>query len=300
VAPSACATASVLTLDVQLLQALQPLLDAVKNATQGLSTQVGQVLNNLPVVSPLLNNLLNGPLLGGLNIKLTDPIGSLITAIEHATELLRLQVLPSVSSVGTSPGALVASSESDGIILTVLPGLTVAGNPLLQVTIAKGAATATYNRDTCQSSGDFTAAVASIKILDNPVQNIGSGAITLPLGLGTLTLGGGASNQNADGSVGVVADGFNLDLLNHLVQLNAGHAEAVAGGKCAVVVVAPVTTTTTSTTSPTQPTVGGTLPATLPLTGNDQPLLPIGLGLVLAGYLTRRTLLARRASRTPR
>jgi hypothetical protein len=292
ITPTACANASVLTLDVQLLQALQPLLDAVKNATQGLSTQVGQVLNNLPVVSPLLNNLLNGPLLGGLNIKLTDPVGSLITAIEHATELLKIQVLPSVSSVATSAGAVVASAESDGIILTVLPGLTVSGNPLLQVVLAKGAASATYNRSTCQSSGDFTAAGAQIKILDNPVQSLGTGAITLPLGLGTLTIGGGLTAPNTDGSVGSVADGFNLDLLNHLVQLSSGHAEAVAGGKCAVVVAA---VSTTSTTSTTLTPISGTLAAHLATTGTDEPLLPIGFGLLLAGYLTRRSFLARRA-----
>src|SRR5580704_1499677 len=112
-APTACGSAEVLEIDVGLTQLLQPLLNAVKNATAGLSTSVGNILSNLPVVTPLLNNLLTGPLLGGLGITLADPVGSLIDALDRATELLSIKILPSVSSVATTPGAFTAASEAD-------------------------------------------------------------------------------------------------------------------------------------------------------------------------------------------
>jgi hypothetical protein len=297
VAPAACASASLLNIDVQLLQALQPLLDALKNTVQGLSTQVGTVLSNIPVVSPLLNNLLHGPLLGGLNISLSDPVSSLITALERATELLSIRILPSDSAVATAPGAVVAASEADGVVLTVLPGLTVAGNPLLQVILAKGATVSTYNRITCQTTSTFTAAGVQIKLLDNPVQNLGLGTITLPLGLGTIIVGGGATTQNADGSVGSVADGLNVNLLGGLVQLGSGHAESVAGGKCATLTAVASTVAPTTTTLP---AVTGTLAARLATTGSDTPFLPIGVGLLLMGLVTRRTLVKRRAGRKVR
>jgi hypothetical protein len=297
VAPVACGSASVLSVDVELLQVLQPVLDEIKTAVAGLDQTVGQVLTNIPVVTPLLNNLLQGPLLSGLQLNLASPVGSLVTALERATELLSVKVLPSVSSVATTPGALTSISEADGVVVQVLPNLTINGGPLLSVAIGKGSTVSAYNRSTCQSASTFDAATVAIKVLDTPV-NLGVGTVTLPLGLGTITLGGGTTSQNPDGSVGAVADGLRLNLLNGAIDLDVGHGESVAGGRCAVLVAAP--TTSTSTTTTTLPTITGTLPIKLATTGSSAPVLPVGVGLILAGFLTRRLLRTRRTARTSR
>ncbi len=296
IAPVACSSAGVLNLDVQLLQVLQPILDEVKTAVAGLDQTVGQVLTNLPVVTPLLNNLLQGPLLSGLQLNLQSPVGSLVTALQRATELLSVKVLPSAASVAATAGALTSTSESDGVVVSVLPNLTVNGGPLLSVVIGKGAAVSTYNRTTCQSASTFGAATVAIKVLDTVVP-VGLGTVTLPLGLGTVTLGGGTTSQNPDGSVGAVADGLRLNLLGGAIDLDVAHTESAAGGKCAVLVAA---ATTTSSTTTTLPTITGTLAVKLATTGSSTPLLPIGLALIVAGYLTRRTMLTRRVRRTPR
>lgn len=296
VAPVACASAGVLGIDVQLLQVLQPLLDEIKTAAAGLDQTVGQVLTNIPVVTPLLNNLLQGPLLSGLQLNLQSPVGSLVTALQRATELLNINVLPSAASVATTAAAVTSTSQAGGVVLSLLPNLTVNGGPLLSVVIGKGATASTYSRTTCQSASTFAAATVAIKVLDNPV-SLGVGTVTLPLGLGTVTLGAGTTSQNADGSVGAVADGLRLNLLGGALDLDIAHAESVAGGKCAVLVAA---TTSTSTTTTTLPAVTGTLGVKLATTGSSAPVLPIGVALILAGYLTRRTLLTRRGRRTLR
>jgi hypothetical protein len=296
-APTACGSAEVLEIDVGLTQLLQPILTAVKNATAGLSTTVGTILNSIPVVTPLLNNLLSGPLLGGLGITTTDPIGSLLDALNRATELLKIQVLPSVSSVSTTPGAFTAASEADGIVVTLLPGVLLNSEPVLSLHVAEGSTTSTYNRATCQSSSTFTAGLLSGELLGTPL-NVGVSTLTLGA-LGSVTLGGGSvAPANANGTTGATADGLDINLLNGLVALDVGHATSTVGGSCAVVTA--VTSTTTATTTVTAPPVTGTIPIVLATTGTDAPLLPIGLMLILMGYITWRVRRSRQAARSPR
>jgi hypothetical protein len=290
IAPTACSQAGSLNLDVQLVQALQPILDELKTAVAPLDQSIGQVLTNLPVVTPLLQGLLSSPVLSGLNLNLGSPVGSLLTAVERATELAGIKVLPSSSQVATSAGALTAASDSSGVVVTVLPNLTTSGHPLLSIVLGTSATVSTFNRSTCQSTSTFTAAGATLQVLDNPVQRLGTGVTTLPLGLGTITIGGGTTTQNPDGSVGSVADGLNINLLNGAIVLNAAHSESVAGGKCAVLVVTPTIAATTTTLRP----VTGTLPVRLATTGSSAPVLPIGMALVVVGYLTRRVVRRRR------
>lgn len=291
IAPTACSQAGTLNLDVQLIQALQPLMDELKTAVAPLDQSIGQVLTNLPVVTPLLQGLLSNPVLSGLNLNLGSPVGSLLTAVERATELAAVKVLPASSQVATSTGALTASSDSAGVVLTVLPNLTVSGHPLLSIVLATSATVSTYNRSTCQSTSAFTASGATLQLLDNPVQKLGTGITTLPLGLGTVTIGGGTTTQNPDGSVGSVADGLNINLLNGAIVLDSAHTESVAGGKCAVLTATPTTAAATTTTLP---PVTGTLPIRLATTGSSAPVLPIGMALVVVGYVTRRVVRRRR------
>jgi hypothetical protein len=92
-----------------------------------------------------------------------------------------------------------------------------------------------------------------------------------------------------------------IDLLKGLnggISLHLAHATSAAAGAKAQLVA---TTTSSSTTSTSLPAVTGTLLVTrLPVTGSAAPVLPIGMALILAGYLTRRGLLRRWAQRTPR
>jgi hypothetical protein len=294
-APTACGSAEVLEIDVGLTQLLQPLLTAVKNATAGLSTTVGNILSNLPVVTPLLNNLLSGPLLGGLGITLADPVGSLIDALDRATELLSIKILPSVSSVATTPGAFTAASEADGIVITLLPGVLLGSDlPVLQLKVASGSTTSTYNRSTCQSSSSYIAGLLSGELLGTPL-NVGLSTLNLGT-LGSVTLGGGSvAPVAANGATSATADGLDVNLLNGLVALDVGHATSSVVGACAV--AAPVTTTTSTTVIP--PTTG-TIPIVLATTGTSAPLLPIGLMLILMGYITWRIRRSRQAQRSIR
>ncbi len=250
-------------------------------------------------MTPLLNNLLSGPLLGGLGLKLSDPIGSLIDALDRATELLSIQVLPSVSSVATTPGAFTAASEADGIVITLLPGVLLYANgtePVLSLHVAEGSTTSTYNRSTCQSSSSYTAGLVHGELLGQPI-NVGHRhprpqhprqrhpGRRLP-----------PRQSAANGTVGATADGLDVNLLNGLVALDVGHATSSAvGGACAV--VSPVTTTTSTTVVP--PTTG-TIPIVLATTGTSAPLLPIGLMLILLGYITWRIRRSRQAQRSAR
>ncbi|MGH9126704.1 MAG: hypothetical protein ACRDZ8_18540 [Acidimicrobiales bacterium] len=293
VTPMACSSAKVLEIDVGLTQLLQPILTAVKNSLQGVSTTVGNILSNLPVVSPLLNNLLNSPLLSGLGIKLSDPVSSLLDALNRATELLSVKVLPSVSAVSTTAGAVTAAAEADGIVVTLLPGVLLNSQPLLDLHVAEGQAISTYNRTTCASTSQFTAGLLSGELLGTPL-NVSTSTISLG-GLGSISLGNGTKTSSSSaGTASATADGLAINLLNGLVVLDAGHATSSIGGNCAVAAPAPTTTTSTSTVAVAATTV--TKPPVLATTGADEaPLLPIGFLLLLAGYLTRRRWLSRRS-----
>ena len=290
VSPMACGSAKVLEIDVGLTQLLQPILTAVKNSLQGLSTTVGNILSNIPIVSPLLTNLLNSPLLSGLGIQLSDPISSLLDALNRATELLSIKVLPSVSAVTTTAGAFTAAGEADGIVVTLLPGVLLNSQPLLDLHVAEGQAVASYDRQTCKSSASFIGGLLSGELLGTPL-DVNTGTISLG-GLGSIALGSGSKTTNADGTVTAKADGLAVNLLNGLVVLDAGHASATVGGACAT-----VTPPTTAATVAVQAETVTTKPPVLATTGADEmPLLPIGFFLLLAGYLTRRRWLRRQAS----
>ena len=200
----------------------------------------------------------------------------------------------------TTGGTVVADADAQGATISVLPALGTTG--LLSITVGAAHTTSTFNRTTGASVATFSPAILTIKLLGSVIP-IGLGSpITLFAGTpleSTISLGAGSTIKNADGSVGSVADGVGIDLLkgiNHGISLHLAHAQSGVGG--AIATTSP--TTAAPTTVTTAAVTNGTLTAHLATTGTDEPLLPVGLALVLAGYLTRRTLLARRAARTPR
>ncbi|MDQ1391682.1 MAG: hypothetical protein QOF30_659 [Acidimicrobiaceae bacterium] len=302
--PAAVATSNIAALDVGLLNPVLNLLQPVLNALTPIADQLlGTVLTQVQsVLQPVLGTTLQ-QLLGGLGLDTAKPVSSLLTALQRATNLVTVHVGDTVSSVVTSAGTVVADSVAKGAEIDVLPGLTLAGGPLLSITLGFAHTTSTFNRLTGASAATFDPAIVTVKLLGSVIP-VG---LTTPLDIlgGTplhsiISLGAGSKTVHADNSVSAQADGVGIDLLTGLnggISLHLAHAESAAGGAKALVVA----TASTSTTTTLAPVTGGTLLVTkLPVTGTAAPVLPIGMALILAGYLTRRSLLRRWAQRTPR
>jgi hypothetical protein len=303
--PSAVATSNIAALDVGLLNPLLNLLQPVLNALTPIADQLlGTVLTTVQgVLQPVLGTTLQ-QLLGSLGLDTSKPVSSLLTALQKATNLVTVHVGDTASSVVTSAGTVVADSIAKGAEIDVLPGLTLTGGPLLSITLGLAHTTSTFNRLTGDSAANFDPAIVTVKLLGIAIPIVGT---ELKLLAGTplesvITLGSGSTTKNkTDGSVTAEASGVGIDLLKGLnggISLHLAHAESAAGGAKAALVA---TTTSTSTTTTVVPVTGGTLfVAHLPVTGNAEPVLPIGMALILAGYLTRRTMRRRWAQRTPR
>lgn len=304
--PSAVATSNIAALDVGLLNPLLNLLQPILSALTPIADQlIGTVLTTVQsVLQPVLGTTLQ-QLLGGLGLDTAKPVSSLLTALQKATNLVTVHVGDTASSVVTSAGTVIADSIAKGAEIDVLPGITLTGGPLLSITLGLAHTTSTFNRLTGVSAATFDPAIVTVKLLGAVIPV----ALTTPLVLfaGTplesvISLGAGKTTLNkTDGSVSAEASGVGIDLLKGLnggISLHLAHATSAAAGAKAQLVA---TTTSNSTTSTSLPAVTGTLLVTrLPVTGSAAPVLPIGMALILAGYLTRRGLLRRWAQRTPR
>jgi hypothetical protein len=300
--PSALATSNIAALDVGLLNPVLNLLQPILNALTPLADQLlGTVLTTVTnVLQPVLGTTLQ-QLLGGLGLSTTKPVSSLIDALKRATNLATVHVGDTVSQVVTNGANVVADAIAKGAEVDVLPGLLLTGGPLLSITLGLAHTTSTFNRTTGASAASFDPAIVDVKLLgiDIPIR-LGA-PITLLAGTpleSTISLGAGTTTKHADGSVSATADGVGIDLLKGLsggISLHLAHAQSAAGGALKT-----VSQTTVATTATTQPPVTGTLTAHLATTGTDTPLLPIGVFLILSGYITRRTLRTRRATRAPR
>jgi hypothetical protein len=302
-APTATSASNIAAVDIGTLSLVLQLLQPILNALTPIANQViGSVLTTvnsaltglgLGSVGTTLSNLL-----GGLGVSETQPVSSLITALEKATDLATIHVGDSSAGVTTSSGTVIATSSAQAATIDVLPGILVGGGPLLSITVGTATTTSTYNRGTGVSSAAFSPAILTVSLL----------GINIPVGLGapvnllagtplasSISLGAGSTTKNADGSVTATADGVGLDLLQGInggIQLDLAHAASGVGGT-----VAQITTTTTAaaTTTTIKPAVTATTLPPLATTGSDTPYLAIGFTLLLAGYLTRRKLVARRA-----
>jgi hypothetical protein len=300
-APAAVAGSNIANLDVGALNLVLSLLQPIINTLTPILNQVIGTVTTLlqPVLGPV------NTLLAGLGLNLQQPVSSLLTALERATNLVTIHVGDNVSAVTTSGSSVIADASAQGAEIDVLPGIQLTGGPLLSITVGSAHTTSTFNRATGVNSATFDPSILTIKLL----------GITIPIKLGapltlfagtalesTISLGAGSTKTNADGSMSAVADGVGLDLLKGLnggIGLHLAHAESGVGGHVAT--VTPTTTAaSTTTTSTTVSIITGTVAEKLATTGTEAPLLPVGLALLLLGYLTRRTLLRRRTPRTPR
>lgn len=276
--PTATSEATVADLDLQALQLLldllDPILDALAPVIDGV---VGQVTGAL---TPLLGGLLD-PLLGSLGLDLSSPVASLRAALLDVTSLIRVSVGDTTSKVTTSAGTVSSVATAEGGRIDVLPGLTVAGGPLLSIVLGSAKATAEYDRSSGKSTPSFDPALLTLSVLGlNVPVALGAPLVLFPGTVleSSISLGAGRTVTNPDGTVAAVADGVSLQLLKGLsggIVLELAHAEAAAGGGVAKI-------TTQSSTPPVQQV------KELARTGGLEPWLPLGGLLLLAAYLTRR------------
>lgn len=290
--PTGSSTATLANIDVGVLnlvlQLLKPITDALVPVLDQVIGSVTGVLQ--PVLGPLLNQLLPG-----LGLNLQSPVSSLVTALQKVTLLARVTLGQSASVVTTTGGGVTSTALAKGGQIDLLPGLTLTGGPLVSIVLGSSGTTASFDRNTGKSAASFDPALLTLKVLGTSIPIAGAAPITLFAGTvleSTITVGGGRTVTNSDGSVGAVADGVSVHLLKGIaggINLDLVHAESAVGGAHAVITAA--TTTTTSTT-----VVGATTTTTKPPilvlahTGSEVPYLPIGMFLIVAGYLTRRRL----------
>lgn len=284
--PNATSTASVAAVDLGGLSLLQPVIDQL---TPLVTQTVGTVQATL---NSLLGNLLK-PLLNSLNLNLDSLVGDLLAGLRRATGLLSVRVGPSASAVTTNAGAVTAQSAAEGAEIDVLPGLALSGAPLITIIVGKASTVSTFDRGTGTSTPSFSPAIVEVKlglpilgnVTDIPV-SLGA-PITLLAGTpleSTISLGGGRTVKNDDGTVGAVADGVSLQLLKGVsggIGIELAHAESAVGGAKATIG---------------EQTIASVLPAkeVLAKTGGEQPWLPMaGFALLFVAFITRRVLTRR-------
>lgn len=287
--PNAVATANIAAVDLNGLSLLRPIIDQ-------LTPLVDQTIGS---VTGLLDNLLGGlvnPLLGNLNLSLDNLVGDLLEGLERATGLLAIHVGDSVSSVTSESGAVTARGSSEAVRIDVLPGLTLGGDPLVSIIVGDAEATAIYNRGTGVSDASFDPALVRVR-LGLPL--LGGTVTEIPVTLGaplellqgtplaiSVSLGAGKKVENEDGTVGAVADGVAVHLLNNLIGIELAHAEAAVGGVRA--------TPGGQAFSP----VDRAPVQELARTGTDPGWMPIGgFVLLLVAFTTRRLVVASRRRR---
>jgi len=297
-APQAFGKGSVAALDLSGITLLQPIIDLLQSLLSAvlpvLDQTVGAVTN---IIGPVLGNLLT-PLAGNLGLGTTSnvaPVSGLVTdllnGIKRATGVLAVKVGDATAQATTATDKVTATASSAGAQIDLLPGLTVGGGaPLLSIIVGSAKSTSTFDRGTAVSTPAFDAAVARIR-LGLPL--LGAGITEIPVQLNTpitllagtplestITLGGGRTTKDPNGSVASYADGISIQLLKGLnggIGLELAHAESGAGGSARLVSVQQAVT-------PLQPS--------LAKTGGD-PWLPLtGAGLLLVAFTIRRRLVA--------
>ena len=282
-APTAQSVASVGAIDVGVIGLVTDLLKPITDPLVPVADQlVGQVTG---VLQPVLGSSLE-PLLGGLGIEADDPVSSLLEALDNATNLAQIRLGNSVSNVTTTAQKVAAVGSAQAGQVDVLPGLTAGGGPLISVVIGSARAVAEYDRGTGTATPSFDPAILTLKVLGLTVPVALGSPITLfpntPLE-STVALGAGRAVTNPDGTVAAVADGVKLELLKGLnggIVLELAHAEAAAGGARPTVSPKPP--------PPTEPR------RELARTGGTDPLLPVGVALLLCAFFVRRAVRARR------
>lgn len=268
------------------------------DTVDGVALNLNSVLSTLPLGNTLTQTL--QPVVNALGLQktlspVTDTVGNVLADVLK-TPTASLTVGDSASDVVSSPSSVVSTATANGLTLKILPApaaLNGAVAPLATVTVGRALATATYDRHTGKAVASVDPAVVTVDLAATPITPaahipvaIGSTqTITLPAGLGSILIQVSSGNTftRPDGTVGATANAVKVavQLLNQpLINLAVAGAQAtVAGAPAVPAVFAP------------SPAVLAAHPTQLPHTGG-YPWMPLAGGLIFAGFLVTRRLMA--------
>jgi hypothetical protein len=294
-----------------------PVADAtgsVARITLDLSGLLDQVVGKGTPLAGALSKVL-GALPSNAATETVSQVLSTVLKTATTTETLAVSLGSSTSSVTTTTAAMTSSSTDQGGTISILPDTP--GGPLAEIVVGSASASALAHRTgplAGKASADYSPAIVTV-VLNTPL----TGKQTISLGPGqtetilagtplqsTITVAGGSTTTNPDGSVTATADGVSLDLLqgvgassptadNGGILLDLAHAQASAGAKPAAVLPA-TTPRAAAPAAPAAPAARAVAPAraTLPFTG-EPPWIPVaGLGLLAGAVVTRRLATRRR------
>jgi hypothetical protein len=170
-------------------------------------------------------------------------IDQLLGAVERATRLVSIKVVPSLAQANTDARSVVSLAEGGGGEIDLLPGAAPGDAPLLSVVITGAQSKSAFDRETARAAPGFEPAKATIR-LGLPIA--GPDVTELPVHPGspvtllagtpletTVSVGGGRNVTREDGSVGSVGDGVRVRMLSGVkggIDLRMGHAESAVGG----------------------------------------------------------------------
>lgn len=232
--PNANSEGSVASIDL----AGQNLLDAVAPVTDTVQGTVGSTLDT---VCGLLAATCN----------LTGTVGDVLNSVIE-TKTLEVSAGKSISSIVTEAGKVTSTATSTGAQIKLLPVPNIAGavstEPLITITVGQASAKAVYDRATGASTPTVDPALVRLNINSTLASTLGLPAeVTVPVGQSFELLTGtplateivaaaGRTVQNADGTVGAIADAVKVHALKGVsggILLNLARAEAGVGGALA-------------------------------------------------------------------
>ncbi|HZU73314.1 MAG TPA: hypothetical protein VE990_11155 [Acidimicrobiales bacterium] len=240
----------------------------------------------LQPIEPALQSIF-GALPSQLN-PVTSTVSDLLNQLGN-TRTLAVNIGNSTSSLTTTAASVTSNATAQGGEVDIL-GLD--GTPLAKIVVGSASAQAVYDRATGHAVPTFNPALVTVTITPPAASGLAAQTLTVAPGVtqtilagtplqSTITVAGGSTATNPDGSVTATSAGVELNLLQGLgastatsydggIDLALAKATASVGGTPAVAAVV----------TPASPS--------LPFTGSS-PVLPIaGMGLLGAGLAGRR------------
>lgn len=292
-APHAYSEGTVARVDLSANNVLKPVTDKVQ-----IGQTLGQVLS--PVVSAV--DKATGSTAA---IDATTTVTNLLQALT-TTQTLSVTLGKSTAETATLAKSVTSTSTDEGGTVSLLPVAALGGTPLVQVVVGSARAAVTYDRTTGKATPAADPALVTVKVgalgsLPATSETVAPGTSkTLFTGTPletTIAVASGRSFTDAQGVLHAVADGVSIQVAKGLpnvalpgltsagtgatggISLQLAHAEALGGGRPAVVTPAAPQAT-----------------RTLPRTGPSLPWLPVaGAGLATAALFTRRYLLTKQS-----
>lgn len=266
--PTAAATGSIapLTVDGGDATGLVDLSDTVADGV----TTVGDTLESL---FGDLGDLGIDPVTGTVD----DVLDALAGSISSADDTVTVTVAAATAAVTATDDTVVAAGNGNAVTIEVLPGAV--GGPIAVIDVAASDASATFDRVTGISSGEVTAAVATITLAPTIADALGVDT-TIPLDLDTgecvlpdpLTICVAVTDSNVavdDDGAAVAGSVIEVSVLSGIsggVSVTVPAATAAVAG---TITDAPTTTTTAPPTTSAPPT--SVADPQLPKTGSGIP-----------------------------